>query len=72
MAILRMREVIEMTGLSRTTIWRRIKNGQFPKPIRLGGEGTRCVGFLDEEIYFWIDTRQRADDDGDSTESQAA
>ena len=34
--ILRIPEVVEITGLSRTTIWRRVKSGDFPAPVRLG------------------------------------
>jgi prophage regulatory protein len=33
--ILRMREVISATGLSRSTIWRRVRAGKFPPPIEL-------------------------------------
>ncbi|MCY4623291.1 MAG: AlpA family phage regulatory protein [bacterium] len=50
-----MPEVIEITGLSRTTIWRRERDGLFPPPIRLGGEHTRAVGWREQDIYDWID-----------------
>lgn len=53
--IVRLSEVIEITGLSRTTIWRRERDGSFPPPIRLGGEHTRAVGWREEDIYDWID-----------------
>ena len=33
--ILRPREVAQVTGLARTTIWRGVKAGTFPKPVRL-------------------------------------
>ena len=42
--MVRLPEVLEITGLSRTTIWRRERDGSFPPPIRLGGEHTRAVG----------------------------
>lgn len=29
------KQVIKLTTLSRTTIWRRIQVGQFPRPVRL-------------------------------------
>ena len=45
--ILRVPEVMEITGLSRTTIWRRDREGSFSQPIRLGGEGTRAIGWWD-------------------------
>ncbi|MCY4621291.1 MAG: AlpA family phage regulatory protein [bacterium] len=50
-----MRKVIEITGLSRTTIRRRERDGSFPPPIRLGGEHTRAVGWREQDIYDWID-----------------
>ena len=54
MRILRQPEVIEMTGLSRTTIWRRVQDGSFPPPIRLGGHGTRAVGWRHTDIHNWF------------------
>lgn len=57
--ILRIKDVIRITGLSRTTIWRYIKNGTFPKPISLGGPGSRCVGWYAHEIQAYLDSRPR-------------
>ena len=53
--MVRLPEVMEITGLSRTTIWRRERDGSFPAPIRLGGEHTRTVGWREQDIYEWID-----------------
>lgn len=54
MEILRMRRVLEMTGLSRTTLWRRVKAETFPRPLRLGGEGSRAVGWRRGEVEDWL------------------
>ncbi|MYB46043.1 MAG: AlpA family phage regulatory protein [Acidimicrobiia bacterium] len=54
--VVRLPEVLEITGLSRTTIWRREREGSFPAPFRLGGEGTRAVGWREQDIYDWIDS----------------
>ena len=54
--MMRVREVMEATGLSRTTIWRRERDGSFPPAIRLGGEHTRAVGWREQDIYDWIDS----------------
>ena len=52
--IIRQREVIHLTGLSRTTIWRLEPAGQFPKRRRL----TRhSIGWKAAEILGWIDSR---------------
>lgn len=42
------------TGLSRSTIYEKIKNGTFPKPIKLG---PRAVGWLETEIDAWLEER---------------
>jgi len=50
-AILRLPTVKARTGLSRSTIYLRISEGRFPKPISLGG---RAVGWVEEEINAWL------------------
>ena len=51
MRILRLKDVIEKTGLARATVYKYVAAGTFPKPIPLGG---RSVGWLDSEIHSWI------------------
>ncbi|WBU39889.1 AlpA family transcriptional regulator [Marinobacter alkaliphilus] len=51
MRILRLRNVMKKTGLARSTIYKYIDAGTFPKPIDLGG---RSVGWVDSEIDGWI------------------
>ena len=43
--ILRTPEVVKATGLSNTTIWRRVRSGDFPVPLKLGSLGTRSIGW---------------------------
>lgn len=50
--ILRLPTVKARTGLSRSTIYLRIAEGRFPKPIALGG---RAVGWLESEIDEWLE-----------------
>ena len=38
---IRLPEVLKLTGLSRTTVWRRVAAGEFPVPLRLGGPKSR-------------------------------
>jgi prophage regulatory protein len=54
--ILRLPEVIKVTGLSRSSIYAMIDRGQFPKQITLGA---RAVGWLDSEIEAWIEKRAK-------------
>jgi prophage regulatory protein len=49
--ILRLRDVKARTGLSRSTIYLRMSQGLFPKPISLGG---RSVGWIEAEVSEWI------------------
>jgi prophage regulatory protein len=49
--ILRRKQVQELTGLSRSTIYLRIAQGRFPKAISLGA---RAVGWLDAEVDAWL------------------
>lgn len=53
-AIVRRKQVESRTGLSRSTIYLRIKGGAFPKPISLGA---RAVGWLESEIEEWLDNQ---------------
>ncbi len=50
--ILRRKQVEHRTGLSRSTIYLRIQEGSFPKPIHLGG--LRAVGWLENEVDAWL------------------
>ena len=55
--ILRLPTVKTRTGLSRSTIYLRISEGSFPKPISLGG---RAVGWVEAEITEWLDQQIEA------------
>ena len=49
--ILRLKNVTEVTSMSRSTIYRLMEQGKFPKPIKLS---QRIIGFLEEDIDQWI------------------
>jgi len=49
--ILRLPSVRARTGLSRSTIYLRISEDRFPRPISLGG---RAVGWIESEIDDWL------------------
>lgn len=48
--------VIEVTGISRSSLWRLIKRENFPRPIKLGAGS---VGFISGEVMSWIKSRPR-------------
>jgi prophage regulatory protein len=52
--ILRIRQVCEKTGMSRAWIYRAIKSGGFPAPLRLS---IRSIGWEEKMVDSWISTR---------------
>jgi prophage regulatory protein len=50
--VLRLKGVTERTGMGATRIYEKMRNHEFPLPIRLG-EGT-AVGWLAHEIDQWL------------------
>jgi prophage regulatory protein len=53
-ALLRLPQVESLVGLKRSSIYRRIAAGDFPKPISLGG---RAVAFPASQVQQWIADR---------------
>ena len=53
--LISIREACQVTSLSRTSLWHKIKAGKFPKPVALG-DGVRKA-FLQSEIDAWISER---------------
>ena len=56
-SILRLPQVKDRTGLSRSTIYLRMQEGDFPKPISLGA---RAVGWLSVEVDEWLAERVKS------------
>lgn len=54
LAILRLPQVRELTGLSRSSIYAAIKAGTFPAPFRLG---PRAIGFSSAAVDAWLTAR---------------
>jgi prophage regulatory protein len=55
---LRLPEVEAATGLSGTTIWRREKEGKFPRRRRVG---PNVVAWRSDEVEAWIEARPVAE-----------
>lgn len=55
--LIRLSEVLTMTGLSRSSMYRSIEEKQFPEQVQLGG---RAVAWVESEVQEWI--RQRIKD----------
>ncbi len=54
MRIIRLKDVIESTGIARSTIYKLVGEGEFPKPVPLVG---RTVGWVESEVQEWIQGR---------------
>ena len=59
MRIIRLNEVIDLTGLARSTVYKYVADGGFPKPVTLG---PRCVGWVETEIHACILSKIEARD----------
>lgn len=49
--LIRIKETIEVTGLSRSRIYQYINEGKFPASVSLGG---RSIAFVESEIQTWV------------------
>ena len=54
--ILRLREICEITGLGRSTVYKMVADGGFPKPVRLG---PRSSGWRLIDIDEWLAAPER-------------
>jgi prophage regulatory protein len=46
--------VLLLVGLSKSTVYRYIKEGLFPEPVSIGN---KCVAWLESEILQWMNER---------------
>ncbi|HAY36874.1 MAG TPA: AlpA family transcriptional regulator [Bacteroidetes bacterium] len=54
--VLKLREVIEITGLSRSTIYAAMARSQFPNQVKL--PGVRRVGWYESDIRDWLNSAE--------------
>ena len=56
--LLRIPDVCFLTGLGRSTVYAKVKERQFPQPVKLHGT---CVAWKETEVDAWISERPMAD-----------
>ena len=56
--VLRREEVVALVGLSRSTIYKLIGRGEFPRPVQLG---QRATGWRADEVAEWLESRERTE-----------
>lgn len=49
--ILRLGAVLERTGLSRSTLYRKVSSGTFPRQLKISD---RCAGWRETEVEEWL------------------
>ena len=54
MKYVRMSQLTGIIPMSKATIWRKLKDGTFPKPIKLGD---RITAWRMEDVQAWLDCR---------------
>ncbi len=54
---LRISQVVDRTAVPRSSLYRKIANGDFPKPFRLG---KKSVAWRSDEVQEWINNREIA------------
>ena len=56
--LLRLEAIISLIGMKRSWILQKVKDGKFPKPLRLG---PRAVAWRHSEVMEWIDDQELTD-----------
>lgn len=59
MRLIRLKEVKHATGLGRSTIYKYIEDGNFPKSVSLG---ERAVAWVESEVLGWVKAKIEARD----------
>ena len=61
---IRFPEVLSRTGYGRTSVYRKMEDGDFPKSVKLGGPpidpsafDSRAIAWIEDEVEQWIDSR---------------
>jgi prophage regulatory protein len=61
MKLIKINQVMNMTSLARSTIYKEIASGLFPKPVSLS---SRSVAWVESEVEDWIMQKVEARDLG--------
>ena len=61
MKFYRVNDLVPLTGLSRSTIFRLVDKGDFPKPIKLSA---RIIGWEEEAVLRWKEDKVSSNSGG--------
>ena len=75
--LIRLPEVLSRTGYGRTTIYRKMEDGSFPRSVKLDGPpkdpeafDSRAVAWIENEVDQWIESRIEERDSGSTDFSE--
>lgn len=54
--LMRIRAVIEMTGISKSYVYQLVRDNEFPKPVKLT-KGAKAVAWVEAEVQAWVNSR---------------
>ena len=61
---IRLPEVLSRTGYGRTSIYRKMEEGTFPRSVKLGGPpkdpnafDSRAIAWIEDEVEQWMESR---------------
>ena len=54
--VYRLNEVLDLTGLCRSGVYKALAAKDFPEPVKLG---KRAVGWLEADLMAWVQSRQK-------------
>ena len=61
---IRLPEVLSRTGYGRTSIYRKMEDGSFPRSVKLGGHpidpnvfDSRAIAWIEDEVEQWMESR---------------
>ena len=61
---IRLNEVMSRTGYGRTSIYRKMEDGSFPRSVKFGGPPknpeafeSRAVAWIEDDVDQWIESR---------------
>ena len=70
--LIRRPEVMALTSLSTTEIYRRMRTNEFPKAHKIGGGHNGAVAWRESEVREWIERLPRTDGASTPTPEAAA
>jgi prophage regulatory protein len=66
--IIRLKEVLLRTGLSRSTLYRKVALRTFPKQIEISA---RCIGWRESDLDDWLRNPMAYEQPGNASSGQA-